>query len=233
MKKKELFIFVFVSVIILCLVIFSTSFETLFSDTHRIREFILSFGILSPLVFILLHALQVIIAPIPGQLVGLLGGYLFGVWLGTLYSIIGTVLGTFIVVSLARKFGEPLARKLVDEKTYKKFDDFSREKGIFSLFLIYLLPFFPDDAISIIAGLSKLKIKHILLVAFIGRLPGMFGLSLAGAGIVNSEFLISLILIGIMLILSVIMYIYRNKLESKMEKVLDKIKLKFFIKFRV
>src|SRR5262249_27359561 len=47
-------------------------------------------GILAPLIFIGFQALQVIISPIPGEPVGLLGGYLFGVWGGFVYSMIGS-----------------------------------------------------------------------------------------------------------------------------------------------
>jgi len=200
--------------------------KTFFSDIQNIREVILSFGILAPIIFILLHILQVLIAPIPGQLMGFIGGYLFGVWLGTLYSIIGVVLGTLVVISLVRKFGEPYVRKMIDKKTYKRFDNFCKNKGIFALFLIYLLPFFPDDAISFIAGLSKIKLKHILLIAFLGRLPGMFGLSLVGAGVARSEANFAVILTGILILIAFVIYIYRDKLENKMMKVARKIKHK-------
>ena len=225
MKRGHIiYLTILILLIILFFTISSISFKILFSDFQKIREFILSFGALSPIVFILLHILQVFIAPIPGQLVGFVGGYLFGVWLGTLYSIIGTVLGTLVIVSLVKKFGEPFVRKMVDKKTYKKFDHFCKKNGIITLFLIYLLPFFPDDAISFIAGLSKIKIRHIILVAFIGRLPGMFGLSLIGAGVAKSEANFATILVGILILISFIIYHYKDKLENRMVKIFKKIR---------
>ena len=232
MERRKIFqLAVLASMIIVLIIILSILIETFFSgvgnffsDTGEIKEFIMSFGVLSPVIFILLNVLQVIIAPIPGQITGFLGGALFGVWLGTLYSTIGTVLGTFIVVVLARKFGEPLVKKWINKKIYKKFSNFSEEKGAFSLFLVYLLPFLPDDLISMMAGLSKIKIKYIVLVAFLGRLPGMFLLSLAGAGIVSSDPKISLILAGIIILFCAIVYIYRDRLEKKAEKLFHNIK---------
>jgi len=223
-KRKIIYWTVFIFLIILILFLSSIFVKYFFIDVQKIRTLVSSFGIWSPIIFILLHILQVLIAPIPGQLVGFAGGYLFGAWLGTLYSIIGTVLGTLLVVSLVRKFGEPFVKKMVGEKIYSKFNKFCEKEGKLTLFLIYLLPFFPDDAISFIASLSKIRMKHILLLAFIGRLPGMFGLSLIGAGVAESEVTISVVIVSILIFISFMIYLYKNKLQHKMEKLLDKIK---------
>src|SRR5262245_66464536 len=56
---------------------------------HTLREW----GILAPVIFVGLQALQVIIAPIPGELTGILGGFLFGEWVGVVYSTVGLTLG--------------------------------------------------------------------------------------------------------------------------------------------
>lgn len=47
----------------------------------------------APFIFVLLQASQIVLAPIPGQLIAFVGGYLFGVVQGTIYSLIGAVLG--------------------------------------------------------------------------------------------------------------------------------------------
>jgi len=222
-KKNIIYLIFFVLFIVLFLFISLISFKSFFSDIQKMRNFILDFGVSSPIIFILLHILQVLIAPIPGQLIGFVGGYLFGIWLGTIYSIIGTVLGTLLVVHLVRKFGEPFVKKIVDRKTYNKFDKICEKQGVFFLFLIYLLPLFPDDAISFIAGLSNIKIKHILLLAFIGRLPGMFGLSLVGAGVAQSEATFAVILVSILIFISFIIYIYKDKLQNRMIELINTI----------
>ena len=50
-------------------------------------------GNLGPVIFILLQALQVIVAPIPGEVTGVLGGFLFGEWYGLLYSLVAQAAG--------------------------------------------------------------------------------------------------------------------------------------------
>ncbi|MEF8827066.1 MAG: hypothetical protein V5A34_11250 [Halapricum sp.] len=49
----------------------------------------------APLAFVLLQAVQVVIAPIPGQVLALASGWLFGLVWGTVYSIIGATLGSY------------------------------------------------------------------------------------------------------------------------------------------
>ena len=73
-------------------------------DKHQLKTIISSFGAYSPLAYILIQILQVIIAPIPGGAIEFLGGYLFGVKAGFLYSMIGVILGSWFAFSLARVF---------------------------------------------------------------------------------------------------------------------------------
>ena len=66
----------------------------LYVDKHFLKRTLREWGVLAPVVFILLQALQVIISPIPGEATGILGGYLFGQGLGLLYSTIGLTVGS-------------------------------------------------------------------------------------------------------------------------------------------
>jgi len=224
MNKKRVFYISLIVFILLILFVLSYSFSSFFSSIEKMKEFILGFGSLAPIVFILLQISQVVLAPIPGQLTGFLGGFLFGAWLGTFYSIIGTALGTLLVVFLANKFGEPFVKKMVDKKIYDKFNNFCKNNGQVALFLVYLLPLFPDDAISFIAGLSSMKTRTIVLLAVLGRLPGMFGLSLVGSGVAQSNATTSVVILAIFMFVSLIIYLYKDKFEKWISGL-------FFIRF--
>src|SRR5205807_2641072 len=54
----------------------------LYVDKRFLKHTLREWGVLAPVIFMGLQALQVIIAPIPGELTGILGGYLFGEWVG-------------------------------------------------------------------------------------------------------------------------------------------------------
>ncbi len=55
---------------------------TFFISRKKIIDFVNSFGPLAVVIFIGLQILQVIVAPIPGEVNGFIGGYLYGPVLG-------------------------------------------------------------------------------------------------------------------------------------------------------
>jgi len=215
---------IFIAVFAAAIVLFWKPLMTLFSSPEQVKNFVSSFGIWAPIIFIFLVMLQVLLAPIPGQVAGLAGGYIFGTALGTLYSMIGLVLGSFIVFLLSRKLGRPFIEKVVDKKTLSKFDKIITEKGLFPLFLIYLLPALPDDAVSYIAGLTKFKIGTLMVISAVGRLPGFLVLSLVGAGISSSNSYFSISIFAVMVVVSVIIFLKREKLENIMLNIIKKFK---------
>ncbi len=216
--KFIFFIIIFVGITIL----FWKPLSQLFSTPEDIQEFIHGFGILAPIIFIIAAILQVLLAPIPGQAIGLAGGYLFGTILGTIYSMIGLMIGSFIVFYLAKRLGRKFVEKVVKKKTLNKFDKLIRKKGVPVLFLIYLLPVLPDDLVCYVAGLTKIKIKTLMIISALGRLPGIFILNLVGSGLASESSLFSLSLLVAMVIISIVIYLNRNELERIMVKLIKK-----------
>jgi uncharacterized membrane protein YdjX (TVP38/TMEM64 family) len=145
----------------------------LLRDQERVREWVASFGPWAPLVSIALNAAQVLLAPIPGQFIGVMNGYLYGIWLGTLYSMVGLLIGTALAMGLARRFGRPLVERMVNPEQLARWDRITRRRGPLFFFLIYLFPSLPDDIICFLIGLSSLSIPRMLVLAMIGRLPGV------------------------------------------------------------
>jgi len=219
-KKPYLTIFILVICIIL-LIFFWKSLFSFFTDAEKVRSTINDFGVFGPLVFILLQILQVIAAPIPGQASGFVGGYVFGYW-GILYTMIGLIIGSYVVFVLSRKFGRPLVESFVNQKTLNKFDYLAKEKGVFTFFLIYLLPALPDDIISFIAGLTKIRIRTLILIAFLGRFPGMVVLTLVGNGVATANSVTSLIIFVVLMVVSLIIYLKKDKIERLMIKIIKK-----------
>jgi uncharacterized membrane protein YdjX (TVP38/TMEM64 family) len=153
----------------------------LFRDRSALQAWVASFGAWAPLVSIALNAAQVIVAPIPGQVIGLANGYLFGVWRGTFYSLLGVMLGTGTVLVLTRRWGRPLVVKLVPNTQLKKLDRLVARRGALFFFLIFLLPFLPDDLTCFAIGLTDLPLGQMFVLIAIGRLPGLIVASWVGA----------------------------------------------------
>ncbi len=135
-----------------------------------------------PYLFVGLHVLQVIVVPVPGQLLGLLGGCLFGFSEGLLLTMVGLTLGSALAMGLSRLVGEALVRRFVSPALLARFDTLIGADGAWGYFLIFLLPTFPHDVICFMAGLTRLPLRRLLLACMLARLPGMVVLTLVGAG---------------------------------------------------
>jgi uncharacterized membrane protein YdjX (TVP38/TMEM64 family) len=125
-----------------------------FKDQERVQEWIKGFGPWAPLVSIALNAAQVLAAPMPGQIIGVANGYLYGTWLGTLYSMVGLIVGRALAMLLGRWFGRRLVERLVDPEKLAHWDGIAQRRGPLFFFLVFLLPFLPDDLVCFLVGLS-------------------------------------------------------------------------------
>ena len=202
--------------------IFWKPLKELIADPQEFREYILTFGTIAPLFLIGIVALQVIVAPIPGQVAGIAGGFLFGTVLGTVYTMLGLIIGSWIAFVLSRYLGQPFVERFVPEKTLTKFDNLVEKGGIITLFMIYVLPVLPDDAICFVAGLTKIKIRTLMLISALGRLPGMIVLSLVGEGLAKKDSFLSIAIFAGVLLISILIFIFRARMEAFMLKTVKK-----------
>ncbi len=183
-SKTSLIIFTLGSIALLGIITYyGWPFLSDLYNQEKLKKLMIEVGAWAPLLYILLQIAQVVIAPIPGQVVGIMGGYLFGPFWGVIYTLIGATIGFTLIFILARKLGRPFVERFVSKKVIDKFDHLTKDKGVWVFFLIFLLPAFPDDMISFIAGLSRIRIRTLILISVAGRLPGYVVLSLAGNGL--------------------------------------------------
>ncbi|WP_435319846.1 TVP38/TMEM64 family protein [Haloarchaeobius sp. TZWSO28] len=156
-------------------------------DPDAIRTVVERFGPLAPLVFVLLQTLQVVVAPVPGQVLAFAAGYLFGAGPGFAYSMTGATVGTYLALLLARRYGRPYVERVVAPDALDRFDDFLGEYGLAGVFVVFLLPGFPDDVICFAAGMSDLDVRKLVLVSVAGRTPGYLVLVFSGAGLAQEQ----------------------------------------------
>ena len=195
----------------------------LFRDRSALQAWLTSFGAWAPLVSIAVSTLQVIVAPIPGQATGLVNGYLFGVWLGVLYSLIGVMLGTAIILALTRRWGRPLVARLVPAAQLAKLDYLVERRGELFFFLIFLLPFLPDDLTCFAIGLTRLSIGRMLVWITLGRLPGLIVASWMGAHTRSVSPLGWAILIAIVCLLALAYWCWRSAIEARLLGWLERV----------
>ncbi|MDA8079693.1 MAG: TVP38/TMEM64 family protein [Nitrospiraceae bacterium] len=190
-----------------------------FMDQEKILVFLESLGPVAVLGFICLQALQVVAAPIPGEVTGFIGGYLYGPVLGTLFSTIGLTIGSLIAFTLARIFGRPFVDKFVSKATMDKYDYLLHHKGVFLVFLLFLIPGMPKDFLCYILGLGHLTTKEFFVISTVGRFGGTVLLTLGGNYIRLHQYYRFSILLSVAVIIVFLSMVYKDKLESLFHRI--------------
>jgi uncharacterized membrane protein YdjX (TVP38/TMEM64 family) len=196
------------------LLLYESDALRLFVSKKRMVRFLESLGPWSFVGFITVQALQVVLAPIPGEVTGLLGGYLYGPALGILLSTVGLTLGSYAAFALSRIFGRPFAEKFVPQPAMQRFDYLLQHKGLVLVFLLFLIPGFPKDYLCYILGLGHLSTVQFLFVGTIGRLFGTILLTLGGNYLRVEQYGRFSILVAVAVVVVVGAMIYRDKLEK-------------------
>jgi uncharacterized membrane protein YdjX (TVP38/TMEM64 family) len=189
-----------------------------YANRKAIAQYIKDAGPYGPIVFIMLQALQVVAAPIPGEATGILGGYLFGTLPGLIYSTIGLTLGSCLGFGLGRWLGLPFVRRFVRQETYHKFDFLTRAKGELVIFLLFLIPGFPKDILCFILGASPLPFGTFFLVSTVGRIPGTWLLSIQGTQVRGHRYVSLFILLSLLAVALLVLHTYRNRIFDWMKR---------------
>ncbi len=189
-----------------------------YSSRKEVKHLLEQTGPYAPIVFIILQALQVVMAPIPGEVTGFLGGWVFGTGLGFVYSSVGLALGSMLAFGLGRWLGLPLVHRLVSESVYHRFDFLARTGGEMVTLLFFLIPGFPKDYLCFLLGVSPLPFGTCLVIATFGRMPGTWLLSIQGAKVGSARYTEFVIFLTIAAAAALLAYIYREDIHQWVQR---------------
>ena len=181
-------------------------------DVDTLRDVVRSFGVLAPVALVLIQAAQVVVAPIPGQLLGFVAGYLFGGLAGATYSLLGAAIGSFVAFSISRRYGRPFVESVVFGPTLDAFDVACRDRGMVALFVIFLVPGLPDDVLCFAAGLTDLDVRKMVAVSVLGRIPGYLLVAYAGASLADGNTAETAVLVGVLAVVSLLGILQRDRI---------------------
>lgn len=151
-----------------------------FQDRAWVEAVILDWGVWAPLASIGLNVLQVLLAPIPGQIFAPLNGYLFGPVWGIVVSVVGVQLGSMLAMGLSRALGRRLAERLTGAETLARWDRLTRRWGAPLIVLVFALPLLPDDVLCFAAGLTEIPLRRLFALTLVARFPGVAAAVLLG-----------------------------------------------------
>ena len=185
------------------------------SDEGRmvLKDFVSDNIFLGVLMFLALQILQIVVALIPGAVVQVLGGVLFGGFWGTLLCVLGTFLGEAIVFYVVRHFGKPFVEAVIDSKNIKRLSFLQDTKKCeLAVFILFLIPVMPKDALTYIAPLTRIKPSAFFLLSMLARSPWLVVSNVFGSSLESGNLLIMVIMVAIVAVGGVVGILYKDKI---------------------
>lgn len=197
------------------LLLYHTGAWRFFVDRAEAKRFLDGLGAWGFVGFVVLQSAQVVAAPFPGEITGVLGGFLYGPFVGIVLSTIGLTLGSALAFGIARVFGRPAVEKFVSREVLDRFDFILHQKGISLAFLLFLLPGFPKDYLCYILGLGHLSAIEFLIVTASGRLLGTIMLTIGGSFLRHGQYVELGILSAAAVAVILVLLRFRRRLETR------------------
>ncbi len=181
-RSKAAVILGVISAVFLCLtVVLVILFRKYLMDAEYVRSLISQNYFLGALCLVLICAVQVIVALVPGELVEIAAGYAFGAVWGTVICMVGMILGSVAVILLVRRFGRRFVYAFYPKEKMDQLpilrDPAKRNTLVLILFLI---PGTPKDMFTYAVGLTNMSIPLYLLLTTFARLPSVVSSTVGG-----------------------------------------------------
>ncbi len=225
-KKQIIWSIVLIAIVAACVVLYyigkGCGWFEFFESKEQIQQYVASFGVLAPLAFFLLQFFQVIVSPIPGNVTTIAGALLLGPLTAFLISLAAIFLGSICAFGLGKLFGRPLVERIAGKTVVEKYMQTVSSRQRIVLILMFLLPFFPDDILCLIAGLSAMKLRSFTLIMVLTRPWGILFSALVGAGMISIPDWGIIILVVIAVALIILSLKYAPVIEERLKSWLEK-----------
>ncbi|WGG45915.1 TVP38/TMEM64 family protein [Rossellomorea sp. DA94] len=209
MKKKEIGkIFLFITILLFLMWLSRNFFHI---KPHDIRDWIVSFGIWAPIVFIVVYTVRPLIL-FPASILSFSAGLAFGAVEGFFYIVLGALGGATVAYYAASILGAKLLKR--PSPRIVKIREKMEESGFIYVLVLRLVPFLNFDLISYLAGMGKVRYLPFILATAIGILPGTFGYVFLGSSLVGEDRTNLYIAIGFFLAMIIGPLIFKKKMKA-------------------
>jgi uncharacterized membrane protein YdjX (TVP38/TMEM64 family) len=210
MNKKRILSYTILAIIVLTIAWLSRS--KLQFDPQLIRNWILSYGLFAPLIYIVIYTVRPLIF-FPASILSIAGGLAFGALMGTIYTIIGATLGALLSFIIARKVGKNATKKEW-KGNFKKIQVQLDKNGFYYVLFCRFIPVLNFDLISYIAGVSSVRLSAFFFGTLIGIIPGTFAYNFLGNSLISGSGKVILTAVFLFLIIMIIPILIKKRLEK-------------------
>ena len=188
-------------------------------DPALVRDKIGEHYLLGAVFMVLIAAVQVMIALIPGEFVEIAAGYVFGSWIGSLLCLLGIVLGSCATILLVRRFGARLVYAFYPKEKIDSLPIINDPpKRNLLTFLLFVIPGTPKDLFTYAIGLTDMSIPLYILLTTAARFPSVISSTLGGDSLGERQYITAIVVFVVTILLSSIGVLVYNHIQKKHEK---------------
>jgi len=183
-------------------------------DPSRVKGFLLSFGPLAPLVWILVYLVAVFI-PYATTVMTVAAGLAFGVVRGGLLTYGVTLFASLLPFTVARRLGRDWVERRVGGTRMEKYVELINRHAFLVFFYLRLLPTLPYEIQNHVAGVTRISYRHFLLASALGNGPILFVLVFLGDGmdtLGSRRFWAAVVLYALALLSPIIVALVRRRM---------------------
>ena len=153
----------------------------------ELKEWILSFGIFGPIIYIFLYWISCLFF-LPGLAITIVGAIVFGPILGTILISIGSTTGATLAFLFARYIGRDfIVSKFSHNTVYTKIDQGVKNQGARMLVITRLVPIFPFSIQNYLYGLTDINVLTYMFLSWLCMLPGTIAYAFLAGAVVSGE----------------------------------------------
>ncbi len=154
---------------------------------NSLRDWINGFGIVAPIVFVVIYVVATV-AFLPGAPLSLLAGLVFGAAWGTLWTVIGATLGATLAFLIARYATRGLVESwAANNQRVRKLDEGVEKHGWRMLLITRLVPLFPFNLQNYAYGLTRVGVGSYVLLTALCIVPGVLVYTFAGGSLASAN----------------------------------------------
>lgn len=225
-KNKRTLMKIGVIVLVLMIYFFVTPIKVMINqmifylsslDIDSLKQYILSYGALAPIISFILMIVQSVAAPLPAFLITFANAALFGWKWGAFLSWSSAMAGAALCFFIAKFLGRDVVEKLTSKYAIDSIDDFFDKYGKYTILVCRLLPFISFDIVSYAAGLTSMEFLPFFIATGIGQLPATIVYSYVGGMLTGGT---KLFVTGLLILfaLTIVIYMLRKIYNEKKYK---------------
>ncbi|SIT85232.1 TVP38/TMEM64 family protein [Pontibacter indicus] len=182
-------------------------------DEARISSWVEQFGFWGPIFIILAMVAQMFLVVVNVVALMLVAIIAYGPVWGSIIALVAVLVASTVGYFIGRGLGEAGVSKIIGHKAEKKVCGFVSDYGIWAVIVARISPFLSNDAVSFVAGLTRMSYFKFIGATLAGITP--LTVLLAWLGEENDRLMNGLIWVGGLSLLLFIGYVVYDKYIKK------------------